>query len=141
MKYQNQYLMGSHGHFDPLTLSIYESTVHYKVWRERIEEISKYVYFDDEERPIIDFDDFVAYSVSIHENDHFIRHTSNEYGLLVSFLHHIRWISKIGYWQSHKHKNEKELSIFTEVIKEFDFLYEILFLGNMKITQQQAVDC
>jgi len=121
--------------FDPLTLSIYESEDRTS-WRERMEKQEEKISFGSHYSG--DFNDFIAHSVSVHENDHFVIHTGSEMGLLTTILCQIRYAARLGLWFDKLRTNtinEEQVRL----ISRLDLLFRLLFSYVPDIDQESAV--
>lgn len=129
----------ANGHFCPSTLSISEEYPDI-YWKNRFKasrtEFSEILETADNSLAL-------AYLTSCHEHDHFLRHSSSEYGGLLSLLLSFKYSAQLGLWQAAQ--KERGFAFQNEVDKPefynhyFIQLTSMLWSGNLPYNQKYAV--
>lgn len=125
------------GHFDPLTISIYE-TAPDESWRGHMDALLQH---RKKAGKIIE--DWKTYAdlTNKHEHDHFIRHTSSEYGVLYTLILILKHSAKSNYiLGSHeyiKHPEKRESRKAIQVL--LSNICFLLFENAVGIKQKDAV--
>ncbi|HAA20319.1 MAG TPA: hypothetical protein DCR93_10485 [Cytophagales bacterium] len=124
----NSLLNTGSDHFDPFCLSIYESANDAQEWRKRIENIKHKINIKSDE---VSLQDLQSQLTSIHEQDHFLRYSSSEIGLLLTFISQLNCQLRFQYLKHEQDFSSRGLSLYK-------ILLESLY-GNSDITQEEAV--